>query len=56
MCAHILRGRDWTRERDGNLGMEGSKRGGRRRKDQTLDLFSATGSYLDLIYENGTES
>lgn len=55
MCACILRGREWTRERDGNLGMEGSKRGGRRR-DQTLDLFSATGSYLDLIYANGTES
>lgn len=35
--------------------MEGGKRGGQR-EDQALDLFSETGSYLDLIYENGIVS
>lgn len=49
VCTHILRGKDWRRERDRNLEdgrqQEGRGRGG----DQAWDLFSGTGSCLDLI-------
>lgn len=55
VCLHILR--EGTRL-DREIGIwrtDGSKRGGWR-EDQALDLLSAMGSHLDLIYEDGMVS